>query len=128
MHNRRVYITDGVQDKASFVHARMGNHQMGGIDHQIIKEYDIQIQYPGAESDGLAFAPDLGLNGPGFAQKFEGCQMGLNQQGGIDKPILIQVIHRLGAVKGRTRKQFNLAVGTQGIEAPTTVLQRVAEV
>ena len=66
MHNSWVYITNGLQNKASFMHTGMGNHQTGRVYDHVIIEDDIKIQNPGAKPYGIRFTPQTLLDALGF--------------------------------------------------------------
>ncbi len=128
MHNCWVYITNGLQDKASFVHARMGNHQLGRVQYEIVVKDDIQIQDTRAESNPTPLSSDGLLDRLGFIQQCMGRERCADMQGGIDEPVLIQVVHRLGFVKLGLGHQFDRVVFAHKLDAAGAVLQRIAHV
>jgi len=57
MHNSRVYITNGLQDKAPFVQAWMGKNQTFTLKDKIPVKDDVKVECPGAETNAAGLSP-----------------------------------------------------------------------
>jgi hypothetical protein len=108
MHDSRVYITNGLQDKASFVHSGVRYHQVIGFENNILVKYDIQVKKPGTEAHGILFSAEFALNMPGSGQQIMRGQVGEDFDRRVDKPVLIHVIDRFRTVKWRTCRENDI--------------------
>jgi hypothetical protein len=68
MNDCGIYITNRLQDKASFVQAGMGYQKLRCLDNGLVVEDDVQVDDSGTEADRVAVAAGPPLN------PFEGVQ------------------------------------------------------
>jgi hypothetical protein len=95
-----IYITDGLQHKTSFVHARMGKFKISAFYNLLVIENEIEIKGTGTEANFFHPLTARGLDGIGNGEQVMGHQGRLDAKSRIHEPVLIGVIDRRRAIKG----------------------------
>lgn len=94
-------VADRNQHKGPQVHSLMGHRQRVRSDDPVIEEKNIQIDDPGTEAHDFQICAQIFLHRFESAQQGQGVKVGFDFRGPVDKPVLIEIVHRFGAVKGR---------------------------
>ena len=128
MYDAGIYITNRLQDKASFMHSGMGNGQVGRFDDTVIIKYDVDIQNAGAEANGILFASCQPLDLLNALEKRFGPQNGLDLDSRVDEPILVGVIDRFGFIEWGLGQQAGIDTICQGSYAVPAVGKFVSDV
>ena len=128
MHNCWVYITYGLQDKASFMHPRMRYCQLRRFKNVVFEKNDIQVDDSRPVPDRTGFASHPLLHRLHCMEQVQGCQVCFDLYSRIEKPVLSKVVHGRSPIKRGSLDQRNRLTAAQSLYGQTAVLQQVTKI
>jgi hypothetical protein len=128
MNDCGIYITNRLQDKASFVQAGVGYLKVRCVDHGLVVEDDIQVDDPGPEANSVTVATGPLLNSLKGVQQGVTIETGDDFSGRVHEPVLIQIVDRGGFVKPGAGDDGRMLKNSQGVDGPPAIIELVPQI
>lgn len=128
MNKIRGNVAERLQNEATDMHSGMRDSQPGMVDDPVFIKNDIHIQNPGTKTDGRACPAGTSLNPFQAVKELKRVEPGGYPNDLIDKPVLIQIIDRIGAIDSGCLNQVCVIGIDQTVNTILTIQTFVTQV